>query len=48
MLQVTAGASFCFFNQSADRGFFFRGTLGWEVVGNAREAVGSAFKKPIV
>ena len=42
MLQVTAGAYFCFSNQSASHGFAL------EVVGNAKDAMGSAFRNPVV
>lgn len=47
MLQVTAGAYFCFFNQSASHGFFERNPV-LEVVGSAKDAMSSAFRNPVV
>lgn len=49
MLQVTTEACFCFFNQLANYFFFLLGgnpTLG--VMGDAQEALGSAFRNPVV
>lgn len=47
MLQVTVGACFCFFNQSANAPPFFREepcTRDW-AVGDAKEALGSCLQE---